>query len=450
MRYFAKFVLFTLFLIYAINCSIDTSCGRPGHSRKGIPINAGGHEVFAEGYIVEYSCGNFTAFMVDRMCKGGKWSGSIPKCPKVLNVTGLSAEAVKPTRVVFTWKGEMRVVGLEFAVQRPSNQSVWPKIAVRGITGIGPYFGVRMAVADDEDILLVRVFAASPDVRFLDRRDELAVVTNNHLANCAANDEGSFSQLGTRIEGPYLCIVEGSCKLYGIDETIDDCQTPDTPLNAFVESTFKSEEAMHANYSCAHGYRLKMNLKQESPICPENGDWTSYDFQPCEKIMCDRDGTDFVIVSFDQPATSGSKFPIGTKGFLSCSTLQDKRHVVCAENGAWVPKTKLCATLLFRSDALVIGLMIGVLLLTVLTPVILCWLYRRARLVPTALDMRMKHLDASSGKNVRYIEPLYPDYEYTQNGSADYDYIDYDHPETTLDPGYLELDDITEQDLSTN
>ncbi|KAI1279266.1 hypothetical protein HDE_14088 [Halotydeus destructor] len=254
----------------------------------------------------------------------------------------------------------MKVVGFQFALRRPGNETFWPEIYVIGVNGLGATIRRNVRTGSSDDIRLVRVTNISPDVRYLEGLTEMTVTTKNYVADCTVNAEGQWVQLYTNIEEPYLCIVQDWYELYHIDETVDDCNIPDTPLHAVMESAFRSKNTLTPIFSCKEGYRLKPS--QHSPTCAENGDWTLYDFQPCEEVFCDKDETDLQIVSLDRSATSGSRYPIGTKGFLSCSTVKEKRYVVCAENGAWLPKTELCDISFFRTENLVIGLAVCLVL----------------------------------------------------------------------------------------
>ncbi|KAI1279263.1 hypothetical protein HDE_14084 [Halotydeus destructor] len=284
---------------------------------------------------------------------------------------------------------------------------------------MGSLIQVSITGVANDDLRIVSVSTGSPDFRYLDQYNKVILTTNNQVADCTLNAEGQLSQLGNNVVGPYLCIHEDLYGLYHIDETVDDCDTPDTPLNAMVESTYRSGKSAHANYSCVDGYRLKLSKSLQSPTCLENGDWTSYNYQPCEAIYCDKDKTDYVIVRFDQSAASGSRFPTGTKGFLSCSTSRDKRYVVCDRNGSWLPETALCETPFVNLKGLAIGLTVTLVVVVFGIPLIFYWLYRRTQEAPSAVEVPMEHF---------YTEPLRPNQHYE---SVNYDYIRYDYSVTS-------------------
>ncbi|KAI1279267.1 hypothetical protein HDE_14086 [Halotydeus destructor] len=405
--------------------SSATGCGMPGRSRKSLPINAGDREIFDEGFRVEYRCHHLPVGQTYRTCEDGKWSGSIPKCPELLNATGLSVRASPPTSVHFSWKNEMKVVGVQIAVRRPGNVTIWPEIDVEGVNGLGDTLKMNVRTGSSDDIRLVRIATTSPDVRFLEEVTDMTVTFNNSMADCTINTEGQWVQLHPSIEEPYLCIVPDWYGLYHIDETVDDCNIPDTPLHAVMESTFRSKNTLTPIFSCKEGYRLKPS--QHSPTCAENGDWTFHDFQACEEVFCDKDDTDLEIFRLDQSATNGSRFPIGTKAFLSCSTSKDKRYVVCAENGAWLPKTELCDTSFFRTENLVIGLALCLVFVVICIPVTFFWLYRRAQPVSPATEIPMKQFDTSTRNVPRYATADYTEYvDSLQDESTIYEYISYD------------------------
>ncbi|KAI1286473.1 hypothetical protein HDE_10877 [Halotydeus destructor] len=283
--------------------------------------------------------------------------------------------------------------------------------------GYNPRINVK--TSSDVKVKLFRITATSPDVLYFGELTETTIEISYYVADCAMNAEGQWFQLYSNIDGPYVCIVQDWYGLYHINETVDDCQTPDTPLHAILESTSRSENTLTPVFSCIEGYRLKPS--RQSPTCEENGDWTMYDFQPCEEVFCDKDVTVLEVVSLDQPAASGSRFPIGTKAFLSCSTLIDKRYVVCAENGAWLPKTKPCETPFFRTDNLLIGLAVFI----VLVIIGFFWLYRRTRNVSPVSAIPMKHFETSTRKVNQYANHSEYD-DSLQDESANYESISYE------------------------
>ncbi|KAI1279265.1 hypothetical protein HDE_14087 [Halotydeus destructor] len=424
MRHVDKLASCLLIIAYSSKYSSATGCGMPGRSRKSSPINAEDREIFNEGFRVDYLCRHLPVGGY-RTCEDGKWSGSIPKCPELLNATGLSVRASSPTEVHFTWKHEMRVVGVQFALRRPGNVTIWPEIDVRGVGSLGPAFRENVRTGSHGDIKLVRITTRSPDVRYLEEKTELTLRTKNFVADCAVNAEGQWVQRYTNIEEPYLCIEQGWYGLYYINETIDDCSIPDTPLHAIMESTSRSGNTLSPVFSCVEGYRLK--LSQHLPTCAENGDWTLYDYQPCEEVFCDKDDTNLEVVSLDQSATSGSRYAVGTKAFLSCSTVKDKRYVVCAKNGTWLPKTELCDALFFRAENLVIVLAVCLVLGVICMPITFFWLYRRAQPVSPATEIQIKQLDTSTRNVSRHAAANYSGYDGSSpDESAIYDYISYD------------------------
>ncbi|KAI1286488.1 hypothetical protein HDE_10881 [Halotydeus destructor] len=440
MRYFKSFALFYLFC--AVKLSSASSCGKPGHSRKSVLIDAENREIFDEGSTVEYDCEHTPIGDFVRTCEDGKWSGSIPKCRECfhhisifnapvfdniaepINVTELSVKAVTTTRVYFNWKEKMRIVGLQLALRRPSHQLAWPEIEVKRIDGLRSR---RLGVGKvhNENLQLVQTFTYIPDVRDIDHLNEVIVKTNNQIANCAVNAQGQLVSLDANMRGPYLCIDEYWCELYYLDETIDDCDTPDTPPNVRNVSTFRTGTVLHANYECEKGYRLKLPLSHERPSCPVNGDWKVYDFKPCEQVLCNKDETNFVIVSVDKSATFGSHFPVGTKGFLSCSTSRDQRYVVCDENGVWLPQTDLCDTPFFKNDGLVIGLVVALGLLVIFVPIIGYWLYHSTKRWSVDVDSLESKPERSENELVTYANTSHPYYE-----PISYECVDYDETET--------------------
>ncbi|KAI1279262.1 hypothetical protein HDE_14083 [Halotydeus destructor] len=428
MRYVHK-IAFLLIIAYTSKGSSATGCGMPGRSRKSIPTNVGDLETFDEGFSVEYRCRHLPVGLSDRTCKNGKWSGSIPKCPELLNATGLSVRASSPTRVHFSWKHEMKVAGVQFAVRRPGNVTVWPEIDVDGVNGLGDTLKLNVRSGGSDDIRLVRIATTSPDVRFLEELTELTVKTQNYMADCTVDAEGQWVQLYTNIEEPYLCIDHDWYGLYHINETVDDCDIPDTPLHAILESTYRSKNTLFPVFSCTKGYRLKPS--RLSPSCAQNGEWTFHDFQACEEVSCDKDDTYLEIVSLDQSATNGSRFPIGTKAFLSCSTPKDKRYVVCSENGTWLPKTELCESSFFRTKNLVIGLAVCLVLVVICMPIAFFWLYRRVQHVSPVTEIPMTQIDTSTRNVPEYVTVNSPGYDDAlQYGSANYEYIIYRATET--------------------
>ncbi|KAI1279264.1 hypothetical protein HDE_14085 [Halotydeus destructor] len=431
MRYVDKFTFFLMIIVHDSEGSSATGCGMPGRSRKSLPINAGDREIFDEGFRVEYRCQNLPLGDTYRTCEDSKWSGSIPKCPELLNATGLSVRASSPKSVHFSWQNEMKVVGVQIAVRRPGNVTIWPEIDVEGVNGLGDTLKMNVRTGSGDDIRLVRIANTSPDARYLEELTEITVRTKSYVAECTVNADGQWLQLDTNIEVPYLCIVQDWYGLYHIDETVDDCQTPDIPLHAIMESTFRSKNTQSPVFSCMEGYRLKPS--QHSPTCAENGDWTLYDFQPCEEVFCDKEETDLKLVSLDRSATSGSRFPIGTKAFLSCSTPEDKRYVICAENGAWLPKTELCDTSFFRTENLVIGLAVCLVLVVICMPIAFFWLYRRVQHVSPVTEIPMEQFDTSTRNVPRYAAVNYTEHvDSLQNESANYEYIDYAAKQTNV------------------
>ncbi|KAI1286475.1 hypothetical protein HDE_10878 [Halotydeus destructor] len=414
---------FLLIIAYSSKGSSATGCGEPGRSRKSLAINVGDLQIFDEGSRVEYRCRHLPVGHVDRTCKDGRWSGSIPKCPELLDATGLSVRASSATSVCFTWKNKMKVVGVQFAVRRPVNATMWPNIDVTEINGLGSTSKMNVRSGGSDEIRLVRFTARSPDVRYLEELTEVTVNFKNHVADCTMNAVGQWVQLHTNIEGPYLCIVQDWFGLYHINETVDDCQTPDTPLHAILESTSRSKNTLFPVFSCIEGYRLKPT--RQLLTCPENGDWTLYDFQPCEEVLfCDTEKTDLEIVSLDQSATSGSRFPIGTKAFLPCSTSKDKRYVICSETGTWLPETKLCDTSFFRVENLVIGLAVRLVFVVICMPIALYWLYRHLKSVSPVTEIPMKQFDASTRNVSGYDTAHHPEYDDSlQTEPANYECI---------------------------
>ncbi|KAI1286487.1 hypothetical protein HDE_10880 [Halotydeus destructor] len=391
-------VIYSVIFVYAMSCSSATSCGKPGYSRRSVLVNIDDREVFAEGFVVEYFCEDMLIGAYTRTCKNGTWSGSIPKCAECLNLFETTATVVANKQIDLKWKNKKKIVGLLLFLRRPSNQSIFPEVDIDQDSGLPSFERIEDRMI--ESSRLITLATRSPNVRDVSNLDEISVRTRNQIAYCSEKADGSLVPLINEIDGLYLCFSENWYFLFHLDENVDDCDTPDTPVNVRGVSTFRSGTTLHASYKCVEGYRLKLSQTHESPTCSQNGDWTSYDFQPCEKILCNRNETNFVIATVDQSAAYGSHFPIGTKGFLSCSTLQDQRYVVCSENGAWLPATELCGTPFFRNDGLVIGLVSTLGFLVILIPIIGVWLHHCAKRSATDIKIPTRRHDDSANNSV--------------------------------------------------
>lgn len=78
------------------------------------------------------------------------------------------------------------------------------------------------------------------------------------------------------------CIWKDSIKVFYLNSTIDDCQTPDAPLNGSVTVHFNATHHI-AYYSCLPGQKLN---ESDANLCPIDGDWTRPSTPRCDMISC--------------------------------------------------------------------------------------------------------------------------------------------------------------------
>ena len=125
--------------------------------------------------------------------------------------------------------------------------------------------GVRLA----EKELDIRL--RNPNVRDILEAQALTVTLRMPIADCRSTNIS---------EGLNYCLKK--VELFKIDEDIDDCFMPDTPLGITVERR-RTPDGVTSNYICNSGFKVKANVV--APSCPKNGDWSAFTAEPCEPIV---------------------------------------------------------------------------------------------------------------------------------------------------------------------
>lgn len=113
-------------------------------------------------------------------------------------------------------------------------------------------------------------------------------VVNMDIEKCDAIHAG-------RVSKPSVCLDQKYLELYILDETIEDCSIPDSPVNSVAGSRpIKSKGGgLVATYTCPHGFQLDDGFIP--PICSVNSDWSKTEGPviPCIVITCN---TSLIVV----------------------------------------------------------------------------------------------------------------------------------------------------------
>lgn len=161
--------------------------------------------------------------------------------------------------------------------------------------------------------------------------DRFETIIDRDIEKCEAIDKG-------REVKPNVCLDDNYHELYILDETIEDCNIPDSPINVVTGSREinGAGSGLVATYTCQDGYELDYNLIP--PICSMNGDWSKYDglTTPCRIKTCQTANYLATAIKF-APALINQDNELraihGAKAYLNCQIMPN--YVVCLGNGSW-------------------------------------------------------------------------------------------------------------------
>lgn len=163
---------------------------------------------------------------------------------------------------------------------------------------------------------------------------------------------------------PNVCLDENYHETYILDEDIDDCDTPDSPLHVTaVGQVLANGTGLIANYTCRDGFELDVSVVEKAPVCLTNGDWSTYkEIEPCLATTCGPDDYLLTAIKFVPNLIAQHdrlRAVFGTKVFINCNHLQ--KYVTCMADGNWSEEPADC-----RRTAYWIYVLIGIVCVLVL------------------------------------------------------------------------------------
>lgn len=213
------------------------------------------------------------------------------------------------------WTEVEKVIAINVGLRQVGKQG-FEEIRVANVTGMGEFY--RFLYDDPETgikLLVVRV--RYTDLRSHEPINQVLIDFEDERINIASCD--------SPFESNFTCFDKNYHALFYITEDYDNCDKPDAPLTASViRIPDPNGNGLIAEYTCKQGYRLKNDINI-MPTCIKHGDWSDYDFEPCEAITCD--ATDFLkIISKFDPAKSIDQILPGTKAILKCSSSRESEE----------------------------------------------------------------------------------------------------------------------------
>lgn len=327
-----------MLLLLCLFCSVSAyaNCGQPGHSRKSHvrkdSYKQGG--VYKHGDIVFYDCSAPMLADYGRECFDGRWLLPIPKCPQLFRSDNLLLTA-KGNQIAVNWKNEAKIVSFRIIVKElfstVEERNVELKVLNGGVdifddmesnfTSLGGYSKCR----------IIEVRRRSQDIQHLNNSRSMNILFDHTILICGPHN-GYNSD--TR-----FCLDK--IKLFYLDETIDDCYLPDTPLDVALQQNI-TQDGIYIQFVCPEGSVEKPSIRP--PFCPKNGDWTMQHVEPCIAIYCDPVGIMPYVTEFF-PALTTTTFgliaSVGSIAHFQCE--QNLSNIaVCLTTGKWSQMPKPC------------------------------------------------------------------------------------------------------------
>lgn len=140
-----------------------------------------------------------------------------------------------------------------------------------------------------------------------------------------------------------LCLFAPKHELYYLDPAIEDCQTPDAPLNGRLIAFDVSNGSRQANYSCDEGFKIRTDfVNSKTNFCESEGDWSNYNLEElCLPDTCRIASLAYPVKMPVFPIKDG-KVEIGIKLFLACAHHNEVSFVNCLPGGNWSNPSSDC------------------------------------------------------------------------------------------------------------